>query len=81
MAAGLWLVDTRGLSSGFLEMQAILNVLRSINADGLLNGERVLLHTDSQVADTVLRKGGSMAADIEQACFIIFWYCLENKIN
>ncbi|GLC48086.1 hypothetical protein PLESTB_000713500 [Pleodorina starrii] len=80
-AAGPWLFDTRGSSSGFLEINAALNVLRSLNKDGLLVNQRILLHTDSQVADSALRKGGSMSDAIQSACFNVFWFCIQNNIN
>lgn len=80
-ASGRWVIDTRGLSSGYLEMLSIYNVLRSINHDHFLDGQRVLLHTDSTVAASVLRKGGSMVADIQSVCFDLLWYCLEHHIK
>ncbi len=80
-ASGRWAMDTRGLSSGYLEMLSIYHVLRSINKDNFLNGQRVLLHTDSTVAMSVLRKGGSMVPNIQSVCFDLLWYCLEHHIK
>jgi ribonuclease HI len=81
MAAGRWEMVTFGLSSGYLEMRAILNVILSINRDGRLDQQRVLLHTDSQVAFAVLNKWGSVVVNIQDVCFELFWYCLRRGIS
>ncbi len=81
MASGRWQMDTKGLSSGFLEMLAIDRVIRSINSDGSLTRQRVLLHTDSQVAHAVLSKWGSMVPNIQDVCSDLFWYCLQHSIR
>ena len=81
MAAGRWNMDTRGLSSGYLEMQAAFNVIEAINKDGSLDGQQVLLHTDSQVAFAVMNKWGSIVPNIQDVCMDMFWYCLRHNIK
>jgi ribonuclease HI len=81
LSSGRWNFDTRGVSSAYIELRAIHNVMLSLNREGLLHGQRVLVHTDSQVSDAVLKKGGSTKLDLQRACYDIMWYCIEQKIS
>jgi hypothetical protein len=78
MAAGRWDFDTRGLSSTYLELRAIHNVLLALNADGSWYGARVLIHTDSFNAHSILRKGGSATADVQEVFLPLLWYIIEQ---
>ncbi|GLC53133.1 hypothetical protein PLESTB_000711700 [Pleodorina starrii] len=80
-ASGRWDIGDEGDSVPLLELKAMFNVLKSVNREGLLMGQRVLVHTDSSVADAVVRKGGSTVAALQGACYDILWYCIEHKIN
>ena len=70
----------KGASSSFLEVLAIFMVIISLNERGALNGKRLLIKTDSQVADTVITKAGSRAADIHKVFKDLWWYCHQHGI-
>ncbi|GIL54539.1 hypothetical protein Vafri_10020 [Volvox africanus] len=61
-------------------MKAIYKVIESINHDGIIDGQRVLLHTDSEVTFATLTKWGSMVPNTQDVCVDLFWYCLRHKI-
>lgn len=81
MAAGKWPMDTRSLSSGDLELQAVRLVLESLNLYGRLAHQRILLHTDSTVAAAAITKGGSMSQPIQAALYELFWFCMRWHIT
>lgn len=59
----------------------MLNVLMALNVGGRLDGQRVLVRTDSQPARDVLAKGGSVVAAIQDVCAPLLWYSIERSID
>ena len=81
LAAGQWDFETRPSSSAFLELLAMKNVIQSLNQDGRLDKQRVLVRTDSQPARDILVKGGSVVSVIHEVCMPLLWYCIERGID
>jgi hypothetical protein len=87
IAKGAWPMEdwrslsVQGASSSFLEILAIFMVIITLNERGALRGQRLLIMTDSQVADVVITKAGSRAQDIHEAFRDLWWYCHKHAIS
>ena len=84
-AAGRWQESesdvTAGVSSTYMEILAVLYVLRAFNARAELEGSEVLLMMDNQAATHIINKGGSGKPLLNQLCKELFWWAYRRGIG